>query len=240
MMKKATGLALVAIAAMSFATSASAITAFASFIPTSSISNIDFNGAANGAGLLSSTAAPVTFRFLNPSGAGFADFAATFNLAATTSAGAVFGGLGIAPVTTGTLSFLSSSAVTYNGHTGVNLLTAAFTSGALTGNIGGSTANYGTSTPPYIVTFTSDFLDFSTSTARDLALAINAINPLLSASNTNGGLAQFSGTVSGNFGADATGGIGSTVPEPAAWAMLIAGFGIVGAAMRRRTAALAA
>lgn len=33
---------------------------------------------------------------------------------------------------------------------------------------------------------------------------------------------------------------GSTVPEPASWAMLIAGFGLVGAAMRRRKAALAA
>ncbi len=33
---------------------------------------------------------------------------------------------------------------------------------------------------------------------------------------------------------------GDVVPEPASWAMLIAGFGLVGAAMRRRSAALAA
>lgn len=31
-------------------------------------------------------------------------------------------------------------------------------------------------------------------------------------------------------------GVGATVPEPAAWAMLIAGFGLTGAAMRRRGA----
>ncbi|WP_310495996.1 PEPxxWA-CTERM sorting domain-containing protein [Sandarakinorhabdus sp.] len=35
-------------------------------------------------------------------------------------------------------------------------------------------------------------------------------------------------------------GSGGAVPEPAAWTMLIAGFGLVGAAMRRRKAALAA
>jgi hypothetical protein len=33
---------------------------------------------------------------------------------------------------------------------------------------------------------------------------------------------------------------GSTVPEPTSWVMMIAGFGLVGAAMRRRAAALAA
>ena len=35
-------------------------------------------------------------------------------------------------------------------------------------------------------------------------------------------------------------GTGGAVPEPASWAMLIAGFGLVGAAQRRRKAALAA
>lgn len=34
-------------------------------------------------------------------------------------------------------------------------------------------------------------------------------------------------------------GAGATVPEPASWAMLIAGFGLVGTAMRRRVAAAA-
>jgi hypothetical protein len=34
--------------------------------------------------------------------------------------------------------------------------------------------------------------------------------------------------------------VSNAVPEPASWAMLIAGFGLVGAAMRRRSAALAA
>lgn len=35
-------------------------------------------------------------------------------------------------------------------------------------------------------------------------------------------------------------GVGSVVPEPASWALMIAGFGLTGAAMRRRRAAIAA
>ncbi|GGE08224.1 lipoprotein [Polymorphobacter glacialis] len=48
------------------------------------------------------------------------------------------------------------------------------------------------------------------------------------------------GTLIGNVGAEGLAGITAAgVPEPASWAMLIAGFGLVGASMRRRTAALA-
>jgi hypothetical protein len=85
------------------------------------------------------------------------------------------------------------------------------------------------------VSFTSDFLDFSGSSAFDLALAINAINPRLLIGNTFNGVAQFSGTVAGNFGADGDpAGTGAVIPEPASWAMMIAGFGLVGASARRR------
>jgi hypothetical protein len=46
-------------------------------------------------------------------------------------------------------------------------------------------------------------------------------------------------TLSGSF-IIMSGVAGSAVPEPASWAMMIAGFGLVGAAMRRRSAAVAA
>ena len=42
------------------------------------------------------------------------------------------------------------------------------------------------------------------------------------------------------FASPPTDGIPGAVPEPASWAMLIAGFGLTGAAMRRRAARLAA
>jgi hypothetical protein len=218
------------------ASSASAITTFATFSPETD-GNVSYTGTSSGVGAITSIAAPVTFRFINSSPLGYTDFAAsTFNLAINTTAGAVFGGTAIVPVSTGTLSFIAPTLVTYNGKTGSNLLSARFTQGAVTGNIGGSTANYGTSTPPYTVNFTSDFIDFSTATANDLSLAINAISPLLSSSGT--GVANFTGTIAGNFGSDVLGGGGNpngTVPEPAAWALMVVGFGLVGGASRRRS-----
>jgi len=230
-------LVLPAVALAMIASSASAVT-FATFNATSD-GNVSYTGTGNGVGVISSIAAPVTFRFLDTF-SGFTDFAATFNLALNTTTGATFGGSAIVPVSTGTFSFIAPTAVTYNGQTGINLLSASFNNGLVTGNLGGSTAAYGTSTPPYVVTFTSDFIDFSTATANDVALAINAIAPLLSAGGS--GVANFTGTVVGTFGSDVIGGGGNpqgTVPEPASWALLIVGFGLVGFVARRRRVGMA-
>ena len=213
---------------------AAAITAFATFSPTSNVPNIAYTGVTAGVGSVVSTAAPVTFRFLDASGStSVADFDAIFNLNAATSGGSVMFGLGIAPVTLGTFSFTSAAPVSFNGNTGTNLLSGSFSGGAFTGLVGGSVASYINSAPPSIVTFTSDFIDFSDSTARDLAFGIDAINPRIAASAT--GLGDFSGTVSGNFGADGVAGMPGGVPEPASWAMLVAGFGLIGVVSRRRT-----
>ncbi len=48
------------------------------------------------------------------------------------------------------------------------------------------------------------------------------------------GMAQPSISGSFTFDSDGDGGIGSTVPEPAAWAMLVVGFGLIGVSTRRR------
>jgi choice-of-anchor C domain-containing protein len=57
----------------------------------------------------------------------------------------------------------------------------------------------------------------------------------------------FNGLDAGNYGAvidnvaiaPVVSGIGGTVPEPAMWALMLTGFGVTGAALRRRSAALA-
>lgn len=218
---------------------AAAITAFATFTTTSALPSVDFVGSGNGAGVISSVAQAVTFRFLDPLGGPTpTDFAATFNFTANTAGGVVVGGVGVASVPTGTFSFTSATPVTFAGSTGTNLLSGVFTDGALTAKIGGSVASLFNSTPPSTstVTFTSDFLDFSQSLERDLSFAINAINPLIAASSLGGGVANFSGTISGNFGADVIAGNGlPVVPEPGTWLLMIAGFGLVGTAMRRRS-----
>ena len=221
-------------AALAFAAApASAITIFADFTPASTASNITYVGDDSGAGTLTSLDQLVHFNFLNPDGSvSGTTFDAMMNLTATTGAATVVGGsVALLPVTSGTVTFTSTSAVTWNGHTGTNLLTVDFSGGVLSAILGGSTATYGTSTPPFSVSFTSDFLDFSTSTARDLAFAINAINPQVGFAFGAGRLNT--GSISGNFGSDATSGNPQgVVPEPASWALMFAGFGLIGGVLR--------
>jgi hypothetical protein len=226
------GMACGAAALLLAAAPASAITTFADFSPASDISNVLYTGALDGTGTITSTAAPVKFSFLNPDGTSSPiTFNALMDLSAITGTAQVFSGLAILPISAGTIAFTTASAVTYNGHTGTNLLTVTFDGGALTGAMGGSTANYGASTPPYSVNFTSDFLDFTGSTTRDLALAIDAINPSVGFAF---GSSRFNaGTITGNFGSDVSTGLPQgTVPEPASWAMMLCGFGLAGSVLR--------
>lgn len=67
------------------------------------------------------------------------------------------------------------------------------------------------------------------STGSQFFITDGAINTLV-VSGMAGSAASYSGTV--NYALQA-------VPEPATWAMMIAGFGIVGSAMRRRRATVA-
>ena len=212
---------------------ASAITTFADFSPASNSPNILYVGTDDGSGTLSSVDQLVHFAFLNPDGSvSGTTFDAMMNLTATTGAAtlAAGGSLALLPISNGTVTFTSTAPVTWGGHTGTNLLTVDFSGGYLSALLGGSTASYGNSTPPNSVTFTSDFLNFSSSTARDLAFAINAINP--SVGFAFGGNRVNLGTVSGNFGADATAGNPQAVPEPASWALMFAGFGLAGSVLR--------
>jgi hypothetical protein len=218
---------------------ASAVTTFADFSPASNNPNVFYTGTASGAGTISSIDQLVHFAFLNPDGSvSGTTFDVLMNFTATTGAASTAGGgtVALLPISDGRLTFTSSTPITWGGHTGTNLLTVDFTGGVLTALLGGSTANYGNSTPPNVVSFSSDFLDFSSSTARDLALAIDAINPAVGFAF--GGNRSHMGTMSGNFGADATSGNPQGVPEPTSWALMFAGFGLVGSVLRsqrRRT-----
>ena len=215
----------------------SAVTIFADFTPTSNQPNIQYSGSVAGNGTISDLGQLVHFSFLNPDGTpSGTSFDALMTLNATTGAATTVGGLAVLPVLTGSVSFTTASAVTWGSHTGTNLLTANFTGGSFASLVGGSTATYGNSTPPNTVTFTSDFLDFSGSTTRDVALAVDAINPPVGV--LFGGRRLHTGSVSGNFGADISSGSPQGVPEPASWALMFAGFGLAGSVLRsqrRRT-----
>lgn len=215
----------------------SAVTTFANFSPASNVSNIHYTGAADGSGLITSSGELVHFTFLNTDGTpGGTTFDALMTLSATTGAGTMVGSLAVLPVLSGTLTFTALSSVSWGGNSGTNLLSVNFAGGDLTAIWGGSTAHYGTSTPPYTVNFTSDFLDFTGSTARDMALAIDAINPAVGVAF--GGQRIHDGTATGNFGADVFNGTPQGVPEPRSWGLMLLGFGLAGAVLRmqrRRT-----
>lgn len=214
---------------------ASAITTFADFSPASNSPNIFYTGTEDGTGTITSVDQLVHFAFLNPDGSvSGTTFDVLMNLTANTGAAtlAAGGSIALLPISSGTMTFTSSSPISWGGHTGTNLLTVDFTGGALSALMGGSTASYGNSTPPNMVHFTSDFFDFSSSTARDLSFSIDAINPAVGFAFA-GGTRINAGTVSGNFGSDATAGNPQgVVPEPASWALMFAGFGLVGSVLR--------
>jgi len=222
-------------AAVLSAVPAAAITNFASFSALSNSPNIGFTAGSGGSGSVASLeGAPVTFRFLDALGTtSVFDTTAIFSFMTNTLPGTIVGKTAIASTTGGTISFTAKNPVSYLGRTGTNLLTATFNEGTFTGVVGGSVASFFASQPPSSVTFTSDFLKFGKTTERDIAVAIDAINPKIGLGKR--GLGNFTGSAGGLFGVDGVGGSPSPVPEPAAWGMLVAGFGLVGTMTRRRS-----
>ncbi len=226
-------IALVLTLSVAAATPAFAVDTIASFSPNSS-QDVSYTGNTDGTGVISSVAAPVTFHFIDPSAPnGVVDVLATFNLTAMTGPGTIYGGfLASAPVTSGTFSITADSSTTFNGKTGTNLLSGTFSGGHFAAVVGGSTGSLLNSLPPASVTFKSNFFNFAGTTMRDITLGFEAINPLVGTTNGN-----FTGTVNGLFGADLSSGSPGTVPEPASWALMVGGFGLVGAMARRRSSA---
>jgi hypothetical protein len=123
---------------------------------------------------------------------------------------------------------------TFDGHTYThdvtNLLTGVYTLAHITGR--GSSGSFHDSTDIGTVTYTSDIIDFSNSIARDFSYSLASITPALG---------YVHGQSLNTFKAGATGIFSAAfVPEPATWAMTITGFGLLGAATRRRRALTAA
>lgn len=118
----------------------------------------------------------------------------------------------------GTISFTRVSDM-------ANLLTVSFT-GASLFKVGTAGALLDSQPGGGTITYTSDFIDFTDQTAGDFALGFSGITGTSTVwtANSVGTFASDSSNVGGGGG----------VPEPASWAMMIVGFGGVGALMRRR------
>lgn len=149
------------------------------------------------------------------------------------------------PGITGTFSFTYTGLAPLHVYhstylTGANLLTGTFdgfdiqgktksTSGGLSGSTGGGAT----------LIYTSDFLNFTKTIDRDAAFSLTGINPSLGAA-TGDALHSFKSNGTGAFSTDQHVFITAKVPEPATWTMMILGFGMLGAAVRQRQAALLA
>jgi hypothetical protein len=102
-----------------------------------------------------------------------------------------------------TIQIIRDVPASVGGGSQTNLLTATivndpFTSD-LSGDSGGNSAGYTASTPNQQVTFTSDFLSFGATLARNLALGFSSVNPNFSINPANGFLNNFSAAGAGTF-----------------------------------------
>ena len=179
--------------------------------------------------------AKVIFNFDLPSLSGLSHLTADYNLNVVVDSGNAAQNVGASldqPGLHGTFSFTYTGPTTVlNGHAisnGANLLTATFfDEGDITGKKNGTAGSIFASTDSgSTITYSSDFIDFTGSTVRDLAYTLNAVKP---------GFGFTAGQALNGFTAAETGEFAYTaVPEPATWTISIMGFGLLGATLRRR------
>jgi hypothetical protein len=134
--------------------------------------------------------------------------------------------------TTGSISFIRDSAAGEGSGTKTNLLTVTFSNAELDASQDNGSFTF-KSNADSVITFTSDFLDFSNVVSKDFSLSFSGASPTFNAAlGSSGRNTTFSG--SGTFASDPAPLIPGAVPEPASWALMMGGFGLLGLTMRSR------
>ena len=134
--------------------------------------------------------------------------------------------------TAGSISFIRDSAAGEGNGTRTNLLTVSFTNAELDASNGSGSFTF-KSNANSVITFTSDFLDFTNVLDKDFSFSFSGASPSFSASlGSSGRNTAFSG--SGTFASDPAPLVVGGVPEPASWALMLGGFGLLGATLRTR------
>ena len=137
----------------------------------------------------------------------------------------------------GSFSFITTSAIfipstgTFYA-AGSNLLSGTFGGASIlalgAGGIFGAATSGGNT-----LVLTSDFLDFAATTDRSMDLSLGGVSPGVSSLSPATALRGFTGTGQGTFSYDAPDPSGA-IPEPSTWGLMILGFGLLGARLRRR------
>lgn len=118
---------------------------------------------------------------------------------------------------------------------GSNYLTVNFTGATLNVDANGGSASLINTDPSSTITYTSNFLTLPDFDSKAFSLAFTGILPFFTIAG-NGYGNDFTANIAGSFsGAPGGEGPGGVIPEPATWAMLVIGFGLTGATMRRRS-----
>jgi hypothetical protein len=132
-------------------------------------------------------------------------------------------------VTAGSISIIRDTAAGEGAGTRTNLLTVSFTNAELDASQGAGSFTFKTN-PGSVITYTSDFLDFSHVVAKDFSFSFSGASPTFSANvGSSSRTTRFSGT--GTFASDPVP-VVPGVPEASTWVMMMAGFGVAGMALR--------
>ena len=226
-MKKIRNFAAAAVASTLMAVPALAVDSpsvtFAQYVQQSSDRIVNYTNTGTG-NALTITRAPVFF-VVNDYGPGGV-YPALLSMSASssafvTSAGAQFEQVGWS----GTMNFTSGS---------TNYLTVNFTDATFSFDSAGGSASLISTDPSHPISYTSSLLTLPTFSAENFSLAFTSITPpFVVAANGYGG--PFTASTAGSFaGSTVLNPGGGEVPEPASWAMMLAGFGMVGFSARRR------
>lgn len=183
--------------------------------------------------------APVTFSFLNTNLAPFISHASATLIFSATGYNSGYKTLATfadQELISGTYSFISTQAYKIGGTTyaaNSNLLTVVFSGASVFGKLGSADSLFSDDTVGGgTVTYTSDFLKFGDTDDRDFAISLGAITPKLGGTTS---LNPFTATPTGSFASDPVPLSTASLPEPASWAMMLAGLGTIGLHLRGST-----
>lgn len=199
-----------AMATAATATNAAESITFAQFFQQSTIKELSYKGALPTTVMAAAVPVDLTSLAFGPLGV-FSD--AIFDFSATTNNN---------PTVVGSLvnQIGFGGSLTIIGTGDLNYLTIDFVDAIFTTTVGGRSGSFIASAPTSTVTVTSDFFDISNVNVDNFSLSFSGFSQVYKPG------VDFVSNVSGTFA--------GAVPEPATWALMIAGFGMVGFAARRR------